>query len=161
MLPRQLLADHRRQCVGLTKSRSRVEALIQPLVVRRQAKINGCTRFRSITASSRSQSYGAVDIPSHTRGSSIVLTWQQASSLALDRSFGRRVERSTIIHRSDKNNCWWLRCIDAAQESKILSPKDHCASSFAALAQVVSGCWNCSYAAIASAAYISDGPPPM
>jgi hypothetical protein len=98
VLPGQILEDQRRQCVGLTNSRSRVEALIQPLVVRRQAKINGCTRLPSITASSRSQSYGAVDIPSHTRGSSIVLTWQRRSRLPwTDHSAGASNVRQSFI----------------------------------------------------------------
>lgn len=69
----QPLANQRRQCVGLTETRSRVEDLIQPLAVRRHAKINGCTLFPSMTASSRSQSYGAVKIPCQIVGSFMAL----------------------------------------------------------------------------------------
>jgi hypothetical protein len=50
---------------------------IQPFVVRRHGNTSGCTRSPSITASSRSQLYGAVDIFSQTSASSIASISQQ------------------------------------------------------------------------------------
>jgi hypothetical protein len=56
-----------RQCVGCTSIHFPNSAFIQPPGTQRQGKTSGCVSSLSMTASSRSRSYGEVDIGCHMR----------------------------------------------------------------------------------------------
>jgi hypothetical protein len=59
------LLDPKRQCVGCTFTSFLVSACIQPPTVSRHANMSGCGPSPSMTASSRSQSKGALAISCH------------------------------------------------------------------------------------------------